>query len=317
MDNELNLEYQNIDYPVAVRLIEIRKRDCRPDFEGVRPRDMEIIVVENGSLTVEILGETIKVEKGQGFMIRLGTYRRISWEDENTAFYTLVFRPEFIMVQRSCSPMTKNYYTDLLSSPKQAYLLMADKTLRDEKSLNRVKVIIEANMSKKPGFELITKGNLALLWVSMLERYLEPKAKYTGENVPSRQVLRVLEVKSYLDENYPENLSLTDIAGKIHVSPNECCREFKRVIHLTPVDYLIRRRIFEAAKIIQKDPLSVDSVSELALNVGFNTISYFNRMFKRYMGFTPTDYAAGLKAGDDAVSESYRAMETALDDIKP
>ena len=122
----------------------------------------------------------------------------------------------------------------------------------------------------------------------------------------------MLEAKRYIDVTFFEALKLEDIAAKIHVSRNECCRAFKRVIGMSPVDYLIRRRVFEAAKIMYKDPLQVDSVSELAINVGFNTISYFNRMFKRYMLCTPTEFAAMLKNGDKEAQKHYYALENTL-----
>ena len=84
--------------------------------------------------------------------------------------------------------------------------------------------------------------------------------------------------------------TLDDIARSIHISKSECCRCFQRVLRQTPFEYLLKYRIFHAAKLIQHQDPSANSISNLAITVGFGNISYFNKVFKRYLRMTPTEY---------------------------
>ena len=85
-----------------------------------------------------------------------------------------------------------------------------------------------------------------------------------------------------------EAVTLDDIANSIMVSKSECCRCFKRTLGITPFEYLMKYRIQESAKRIQRRPQ--DSISEIAGSVGFNNTSYFNKIFKKYMECTPSEY---------------------------
>ncbi len=311
MVKELKTEYPNPEYPVSVKLFEKRKECKESPCEAVRTKDLEFIVVRSGTVTVEC-GEKYILGPKQALLILRGVPRKIvPCCCDNTGWYSIVYRPEFVVNRDAQSPLSKKYYESFRSLLPKC-LKLEGENLREERALRRLARIIEANIKKKPGFELVTLGNMALMWADLLEHTLEPQAEYTGKNVPARDELRVIEAKRYIDVTYYEALRLEDIAAKIHVSRNECCRAFKRVLNMSPVDYLIRRRVFEAAKVMYKDPLKVDSVSELAINVGFNTISYFNRMFKRYMLYTPTEFAAALKQGDKEAEKRYYALENTL-----
>ena len=83
---------------------------------------------------------------------------------------------------------------------------------------------------------------------------------------------------------------LEDLSRSIHISKSECCRCFKRTLQVTPIEYLMKYRIFKAANMIQHDDPLSHSISELAFAVGFNNASYFNKVFRQYLKCTPSEY---------------------------
>ncbi len=59
---------------------------------------------------------------------------------------------------------------------------------------------------------------------------------------------------------------------------------------MTPFEYLMRYRILEATKKMIETIKNPMSIADIALSVGFNNVSYFNKLFKKFLGCTPTYY---------------------------
>lgn len=103
---------------------------------------------------------------------------------------------------------------------------------------------------------------------------------------------RVRVALEYIQENYSEDISLKDIAMSINISKSECCRSFKRVLNITPFEYLMEYRVLKSTQYLCN---SNDSIANIALNVGFNGISYYGKVFKKYMNCTPSQYRRNNK----------------------
>ncbi len=108
----------------------------------------------------------------------------------------------------------------------------------------------------------------------------------------SNDEYRVKQAIAYVESHYADQITLEELADSIHISKSECCRCFKRVLNLTPIEYVVQYRIYTAAAILDDPRTEIPSISELAIKTGHNNISYFNKMFKRHMGVTPTEYRA-------------------------
>jgi len=94
-------------------------------------------------------------------------------------------------------------------------------------------------------------------------------------------------VMDYIDSHYMENLNLDDIASSIGFSKYHFSRLFKQYTSYTFCAYISRRRIQAAEKLLEKPDLSI---TEIALQSGFPSISTFNRLFKQQKGCTPSEY---------------------------
>lgn len=94
-------------------------------------------------------------------------------------------------------------------------------------------------------------------------------------------------VFSYIESHYGEKISLEDLAGTIHMNRNYFCRFFKEKAGKTPFSYLNEYRVNQAASQLLSTRLPI---TEIALNAGFENMSYFIRQFRRCKGCTPSAY---------------------------
>lgn len=103
----------------------------------------------------------------------------------------------------------------------------------------------------------------------------------------------VHRAKQYINENYTEDICLDDVAKHSHVSMFYLCKLFKSTTGITFSEYLCRKRIEEAKERL----LDLHArISEVAYQVGFQSLTHFNRVFKRIVGHSPSVYRSNLSA---------------------
>ncbi len=98
---------------------------------------------------------------------------------------------------------------------------------------------------------------------------------------------RMNRVMQYLLDHRYQKISLDDTASVANLSKEAFCRYFKLRTRKTFTQYLLQLRINEAQKLLQETDLGI---SEIAFQVGFENLSYFNRSFKKITGLTPRDF---------------------------
>lgn len=122
--------------------------------------------------------------------------------------------------------------------------------------------------------------------LSLVSRQLALQAQYAEP--PS-----ITRARQFLEANYTERLSLSAVARVAHMSPFYFCKLFKRVTGLNYTDYLARLRVDKARNLLLNPNLKI---SEIAFEVGFQSLTHFNRMFKRLSGQAPSEYRRRLSA---------------------
>ena len=103
----------------------------------------------------------------------------------------------------------------------------------------------------------------------------------------SSKRLLIKNILDYIEENYAEPITLNTLADRVHISKEYLCRIFSSMSESSPIEYLNRYRIQKSAYMLMS---TSKRVSEISLSCGFNSSSYFNKLFLRYMGCTPTEY---------------------------
>ena len=101
----------------------------------------------------------------------------------------------------------------------------------------------------------------------------------------------ITRAKQFIQENQSEDLSLGQVAKAVNASTFYFCKMFKKATGLNFTDYVSRIRIEKAKNLLLNRNLRV---SEIAYEVGFQSLTHFNRVFKKIMGQSPTDYRGQL-----------------------
>ena len=140
-----------------------------------------------------------------------------------------------------------------------------------------------------PDGTLLTRGLFLRLLVHLARRYAEttpltrPTAPREGGAASEATVAAAVR---YLDENFTEPLRVEQVAASVFLSPDRFTEVFARTMGRTPRDYIRHLRV-ERAKALLATPLSI---SEIALQTGFDDPAYFTRVFRTATGQTPRDY---------------------------
>lgn len=286
---------ENINFPVVTYFLDLSKMY----MGAIRwhwHNEVEIIIINNGRANVLVDDARIEVHAGQAVMINqdvLHSIRPIN--DEKCTFYSIIFHPSFLFGYAQPYYSTK-YLTPIISSASLKYILLDESVHWQESLIDHINNALAATLTRKFGYELVTKAELTLFWTGILEHSYIPADTTTAVSEPSSDSIRVKEALLYIEKHHMEAITLEDIADSIHVSKSECCRCFKRTLRITPIEYVMKYRIFEATRKIKRNAPEAKSISDLAMSVGFNNASYFNKLFKKFLNCTPSQYKDFLKS---------------------
>lgn len=101
----------------------------------------------------------------------------------------------------------------------------------------------------------------------------------------------ITRAKKYIEDNHSEDLSLSDVAKAVNTSAFYFCKLFKKSTGINFTEHVSRVRIERAKNLLLNPNLRV---SEIAYEVGFQSLTHFNRVFKKISGQSPTDYRSKL-----------------------
>jgi AraC-like DNA-binding protein/ligand-binding sensor protein len=103
----------------------------------------------------------------------------------------------------------------------------------------------------------------------------------------------ITRAKKYIQDNHTEELSLGQVARAVNASSFYFCKMFKKGTGMNFTEFVCRVRLEKAKNLLLNPNLRI---SEIAYQVGFQSLTHFNRIFKKLVGESPTDYRAKLKS---------------------
>lgn len=113
-----------------------------------------------------------------------------------------------------------------------------------------------------------------------------------ASTIGSLKTLEIAPALEYIEENFAKQFSVTDLADICHWSPTHFRRVFTNIMGLAPLDYVNNTRIMKSCYLLSNTEESILAISE---KVGFQSVSSYNRNFKRVLGRSPSEYRQELQ----------------------
>lgn len=163
------------------------------------------------------------------------------------------------------------------------------------KSISGFKVISNNKEISKKFIKLSSqeKLNRFISFLHLLEflckAEIEPLSKFIySKTLSSTEGARLQVIFDFVFKNFHKPITLEEISKMAFMTPNAFCRFFRQHTNKTFFQFLIELRVEHACQLLSsKKELNINIVSDLS---GFNSISNFNKKFKKIKGITPTEY---------------------------
>ncbi len=242
---------------------------------------LEIIMPVENHYDVLVVDNFYRIQPGEIMVIPPGELHELQAPNTGSRFIfmfdiSLITKlKSFVGIQSILSQplyITKNSYSQVYDDLYQILVEMRNEYFSKKEYAELTIYALLLNFFTKLGYNHLSANNLF------------PNVRLYKQKEYIQKFNSLLE---YIDDHYMDELNLEEIAESTGFSKYHFSRLFKQYTGFTFCDYLCHRRIKVAEELLVRPDLSI---TEVALQAGFPSISTFNRLFKQYKNCTPSEY---------------------------
>lgn len=277
------IEGMTIEYPYC-----LHKRDLT---NFVIPwhwhEELELGYIQEGISKIVTVGAEYIVHQGDGFFVNSNVMcmKQNASPGTRTVEINHIFHPVFLgghfksrFETKYLNPIINNRQIEVHMIPRghaTSNLIL--------KNLYQLK-----ELQNEIDTEFQTRNILSEIWRLLIKELQENPD--SPRMVGTEQTNRLRSMISYINQNYPEKMTLSQIAKTAGVSEREATRCFKKCIGQSPMEYLIKYRLNQAKKLLLETDMSITGICQ---QCGFSDSAYFGKVFRRSYGMTPREYRSG------------------------
>ena len=241
-------------------------------------REIEMIYVREGTATLGIQNRIFSCQRGDLVICRSGCMHYSPPQQTDCVLDFLLFDPEILQEYR---PILNRPLPPVLRAQQ-----LADAGM-DRRCTSLYETVNREILKKAPGYEAVVSGAI-LQFMAYCGRYfpIPENDEAKPEETQSPKIGRLLD---YINAHYAESLTLPMAAKIMGYEPSYCSKVFKKLTGVGFSRYLNSVRIEHAIRYLREPE---QTVTEIALRCGFNTIRNFNRTFRELTGVPPTRFSA-------------------------
>ncbi len=246
--------------------------------------DIEFISVLSGSMDYNVNGEILHLEAGQGIIVNARQiHYGFSNEHKDCEFYCVLLHPMLLCTSQY---IDRDFVSPILSDSSLPYVFLDSNMDWQREILSDIESVYL--YKDKPNAPLYVQNAFYHIWILLSENILKEKRVKRQD----RNLSLLKDMLVFIQKNYADKITLGDIAKSVNVSKSTCLAIFKKYLQDTPTNYLIGYRLKRATKMLEDSDMSI---TEIALTVGFGGVSYFAETFRKYYGYSPSEYRKGIK----------------------
>ena len=246
--------------------------------------ELEFFYLTQGQISFFIEENEFLLHPGDLLFIPSGLYHYA----KNNAGISGSFKALVISADEIISPLSAAAYQKYISPVSQNLpiqpVLINENSAPGKQIIHHFLNLFLINREQLSENELMIAGNILILWQQMYNHYLSKSIKDTTSIKTKEQIQPALDL---IQNSYQEAISLDTLAKSCNLSVGQFIRSFKKYTKVTPFVYLNHYRIMKSCTLLKDTSVSISSI---AVDCGFNNLSYFNREFKKLMNITPSEY---------------------------
>lgn len=277
-NNEELVQHGDYEFPCAVYFSDIDIYTAS-EIAWHWHKEIEIVVLYEGNVSLETAKESIILKKGEGVFINseeLHYFKKIG--DEKCVLISYVFDKSLVIGDKGS--IIERKYIEPLVQNKTLSLFKISETLS-----RKLEEVFFEYEDKKFGVEINIRNILSSVLLEIIienrEKLIEKKIY---KNLDSQRIKGMLD---FIQKNYSNELTLKEIGEAVFIGEREALRCFARTIGISPIEYLKKYRVKVAANLLTTTDLPV---TEICIQCGFNSPSYFSKSFQRVFNVTPREY---------------------------
>ncbi|GGD48452.1 AraC family transcriptional regulator [Paenibacillus nasutitermitis] len=222
----------------------------------------------SGEGKIEIGGESSVLHAGKGFLVKIPSSHHYYYAGRQDQPW------EFIWLNAKGEDAVRMWERILARKGPIVSLQAGSQTLERFWELYRA-VSIDG---------ISDSASLSQLLYGFMLSLLAPETSMAAGPVSPQPIRRA---KDFMREHYARSLSLEEIAANCSISRSYLCRLFQQKEGITPLEFLRRRRVEAAVALLRSTNSSVQEIGRIC---GFDSPSYFGKVFREYLGLSPREY---------------------------
>lgn len=283
----MQLERQNIpldkDFPFRISEVTFRPENIRSGAWHWHSY-FEITCVLEGKANYFVNGCEYAMEEND--IIIFNNVEPHGWKlsGENIRLLVMMFLPEFVAAKNSI--FDAEYLKPFVERGSNFKNRIGHEEPINAELRTGISKIYQEWSERKDGYPLMIKANVLQI-LTLLIRTYQDTSKSNETLHKKKAAMKRLELAfSYINSHYCEKITLEEVAASVYMSPNYFSSYFRKVTGISFSDYVTNLRISHARELLRSKK---SSVAEIALECGFNNVSNFYRLYKKYVGAAPTD----------------------------
>lgn len=284
-----NVVHGTREHPVSILHFTAGKGTIYPEHFFVKRHwhdYVEILFIVKGNYIVEINLQEQILKEGDFCIMNSGEPHQITGMEPEAVHDVILFVPQILDFSYA-DEWEEKYITPFLKQ-----LLMLKNILRPgdtgyDEILSVFRETVDTGLEKNPGWYIPCKLRILELFGLAVKYQMLLPATEVMSAASGRKISRYKTIITYMEKHYQEPLSLQRLSELISCNAQYLCRFFREIAGVSPIRYLISYRLERACSLLVH---TTQSVTDIALECGFENISYFIRKFREEKGCTPKEY---------------------------
>lgn len=252
--------------------------------------EIEFTLILKGEILYQINDHTYHLKEGDGIFCNanmLHTGRHANSRD--CSYLSVTVNPSLLYGYEASLLQTK-YVQPVTENPLLPSAAFFPDVPWEREVLSHLTAIRRLWQDPPRSYELRLLTELYQIWILLFD-HLDLETRPSSGDV--RELERLRRIVTFIHEHYMEHISLEDISGCVNMCKSECCRLFKRNMNQPLFDYLLHYRIRQSIPLLAQGK---DSITDISMQCGFSSPSYYTKLFRKFTGCTPREYAKSAHA---------------------